>query len=185
VILNDQNIIFIGFMGVGKTTVGQLVAQKLNRKFIDTDEEIEKEYGIATSEIFKKFGEKVFREKEKSLIISLCKQKNLVVSLGGGAFLQEEIRNACLSSCIVIFLNLSFEKWSERINLIIESRPVLNGKSIEEMKELFYKRQEIYSNHHIKIDTDNKEVEDIADQIIKLLENRRLQNLLHTEEGDI
>lgn len=172
-------------MGVGKTTVGQLVAQKLNRKFIDTDEEIEKEYGIATSEIFKKFGEKAFREREKSLITSLCEQNNLVLSLGGGAFLQEEIRNVCLSSCIVIFLDLSFEKWRDRINLIIESRPVLNGKSIEEMEELFYKRQEIYSNHHIKVDTDNKEVEDIADQISKSLDNRSILSLMHTEEGDI
>ena len=162
----EKSIVFIGFMGAGKTTVGNLVAKKLGRKFMDTDEVIEKELGMPTSQIFKELGEAVFREKEKSLITSLALEKNLVLSLGGGAFLQEEIRTACLSSTFVIFLEVSFESWLERINLIIDSRPVLQGKSIEEMKVLFEKRQVIYANHHLKIQTDGKTPEEIADYII-------------------
>ncbi|QCJ45124.1 shikimate kinase [Bacillus sp. S3] len=156
-------------MGVGKTTIGKLVAQKMGRDFIDVDEEIEKEYKMKVSEIFAEIGEKAFREKEKSVITSLCEQKGKVLSLGGGAFLQEDIKKVCMSSSFVIFLDLSFENWQERINLIIDSRPVLQGKSFAEMEELFYKRQEFYVNHHLKVDTDNKDAEEVADLIINAL----------------
>lgn len=153
-------------MGVGKTTIGKLVAKKLFRDFTDVDEEIEKEYDMPVTQIFNKIGEKAFREKEKNVITSLCKKKLQIISLGGGAFLQEEIRKVCLSSCIVFFLDLSWENWKDRISLIIDSRPVLQGKSIEEIEELFYKRQNLYSVHHSKIETDNQEVDEIADYIV-------------------
>ncbi len=166
VALKEKSIVFIGFMGVGKTTIGKLVAKKLFRDFTDVDEEIEKEYDMPVTQIFNKIGEKAFREKEKNVITSLCKKKLQIISLGGGAFLQEEIRKVCLSSCIVFFLDLSWENWKDRISLIIDSRPVLQGKSIEEIEELFYKRQNLYSVHHSKIETDNQEVDEIADYIV-------------------
>jgi shikimate kinase len=162
----NKSIVFIGFMGVGKTTIGKMVANKLNRDFIDIDEQIEKEYNMPVSQIFSEFGEKVFREREKSLIASLASQQQKVISVGGGAFLQEENRKTCLESCNVILLDLSLEGWKDRLGLIIDSRPVLKGKSIEEMEDLFYKRQDIYVNHHLKISTDSKEANEIADQII-------------------
>ncbi len=162
----EKSIVFIGFMGVGKTTIGKIVASKLNRDFIDIDEVIEKEYNMPVSEIFSEFGEKVFREKEKSLITSLANQQQKIISVGGGAFLQEEIRQTCLGSCIVILLDLSLDGWKDRLDLIIDSRPVLKGKSVEEMEDLFYKRQDIYINHHLKISTDSKDANEIADQII-------------------
>jgi shikimate kinase len=165
----DKSIVFIGFMGVGKTTIGKKVAAKLNRDFIDIDEQIEKEYNMPVSQIFSEFGETEFRDREKSLIASLAEQNQKVISVGGGAFLQEEIRQTCLESCIVIFLELSLEAWKDRLGLIIDSRPVLRGKSMEEMEELFYKRQDIYRNHHLKISTDHKSVEEIADFIVKEL----------------
>ncbi|MEH7250159.1 shikimate kinase [Neobacillus niacini] len=164
--LKEKSIVFIGFMGVGKTTIGKLVAKKLFRDFIDVDEEIEKEYGMPVTQIFNKIGEKAFREREKNVITSLCQKKLRIISLGGGAFLQEEIRKVCLSSCMVFFLDLSWENWKDRISLIIDSRPVLQGKSIEEIEELFYKRQNLYAVHHSKIETDNQEVDEIADYIV-------------------
>lgn len=166
---SGKSIVFIGFMGAGKTTVGKLVAQKLNRKFIDTDEVIEKEFNMPIPQVFNKYGEKVFREKEKSVITDLSGKTNLVLSLGGGAFLQEEIRSACLSNSIVIFLDISFESWKERLDLIIDNRPVLQGKSIEETFELYQNRQVVYANHHIKIKVDYKNPEEIADEILATL----------------
>jgi shikimate kinase len=163
----EKSIIFIGFMGAGKTTVGKALAEKLKCRFIDSDDVIEQEFGMPASEIFKIHGEKVFRDKEKSVITDLCAQQDLVISLGGGAFLQEEIRKACLSSSIVIYLDLSFESWKERVNLIIDSRPVLQGKTLEEMKQLYDRRQEIYSYNHLKINVDQKSPEEIAEQIMK------------------
>src|SRR3954466_6557468 len=164
--LREKSIVFIGFMGVGKTTIGKAVAKKLYRDFIDIDAEIEKEYGMPTSQIFTKIGEKAFREKEKTVITDVCKRKMKVISLGGGAFLQEEIKQVCLENCLVFFLNLSWENWKDRISLIIDSRPVLKGKSLKEIEELFYERQEIYADHHSVVSTDNQDVEEIADYIV-------------------
>ncbi|MGM0876706.1 MAG: shikimate kinase [Bacillota bacterium] len=167
--LREKSIVFIGFMGVGKTTIGELVAKKLYRGFVDIDKEIEKEYNMPTSEIFKTVGEKVFREKEKSLINHFSNQRLKIISVGGGAFLQEEIRKICLSNCIVFYLDLSWESWKERINLIIDSRPILQGRTLDEIEELFYNRQEIYSIHHSKVDTDNLDIESVADFIVDSL----------------
>ncbi|WP_051590973.1 shikimate kinase [Bacillus sp. UNC438CL73TsuS30] len=162
-------------MGAGKTTVGKILAEKLNREFIDIDEEIENEFNLPVSQIFKQYGERTFREKEKSLITDKCNQGRQIISVGGGAFLQEEIRQICLSTCTVLFLDISWECWKDRISLIIDSRPVLQGKSLEEMEELFYKRQEVYVRHHVKIQTDHKGPEETAEEIIdslKLVEKR-------------
>jgi shikimate kinase len=167
--LKERSIIFIGFMGVGKTTIGKLVAKKLYRDFVDIDEEIVKEYNMPITQIFNEIGEKAFREREKSLITSLCEQRLQIISVGGGAFLQEEIRRVCLATCIVFFLDLSWEGWKDRISLIIDSRPILQGKSIKEIEELFYKRQEVYSVHHSKVETDNHDSEEIAEYIVESL----------------
>lgn len=164
-----QSIVFIGFMGVGKTTIGQKVARKLYRDFIDIDQEIEKEFNMPTTEIFKKFGEKAFREKEKSVIESFSQQPLKIISVGGGAFLQEDIRNICLSNCIVFYLDLSWDYWKERIGLLIDSRPVLQSRSLEEIEELFYTRQEIYSYHHSKVNTNDLDVDEVADFIVDSL----------------
>ncbi len=167
--LRMQSIVFIGFMGVGKTTIGQKVARKLYRDFIDIDQEIEKEFNMPTTEIFKKFGEKAFRQKEKSVIESLSQQQLKIISVGGGAFLQEDIRNICLTNCIVFYLDLSWEYWKERIGLLIDSRPVLQSRSLEEIEELFYTRQEIYSYHHSKVNTNDLDVDEVADFIVDSL----------------
>ncbi|MFT8321873.1 MAG: shikimate kinase [Bacillus sp. (in: firmicutes)] len=168
--LKEKNIIFIGFMGVGKTTIGKTVAKKLYRDFLDVDQVIENEYNMPVPEIFHKFGEKTFREKEKEVIIDLCENKKLhIISLGGGSFLQEEIKKVCLENCIVIHLDLSWDSWKERINLIIDSRPVLQGKSMEDIEELFNKRKEAYADHHSKVLTDSKEIEEVADYIVESL----------------
>jgi shikimate kinase len=164
-----KSIVFIGFMGVGKTTIGKLVAKKLNRSFIDIDEEIEKEYQLPVPQIFNQMGEKAFRQKEKELISRLAEEEQKIISVGGGAFLQEEIRQVCLSSCIVVHLNLSLESWKKRVDLLIDSRPVLQGKSPLEMEELFYSRKAIYSQHHVKIETDDKAPNQIADEIIDII----------------
>ncbi|MEH6942907.1 shikimate kinase [Bacillus sp. JJ722] len=167
--LKERNIVFIGFMGVGKTTIGELVAKKLYRDFIDIDAEIEAEYGMPVTEIFKSIGEKAFREKEKNVITDMCNKKLKIISLGGGAFMQEEIRQVCLEKCIVLFLDLSWESWKERISLIIDSRPVLQGRTIEQIEELFNERQEIYSHHHSRITTDHQDIEEVADYIVSSL----------------
>ncbi|WML44229.1 shikimate kinase [Neobacillus sp. PS3-40] len=167
--LQEKSIVFIGFMGVGKTTIGQLVAKKLFRTFIDIDKEIENIYQMPTTQIFKTIGEKAFREKEKSLISQFSSQKLKIISVGGGAFLQKEVRDICLANCVVIYLDMSWESWKERLNILIDSRPILQGLSLKEIEELFYKRQESYSVHHSKLTIDNLEIEYIVDYLIDSL----------------
>lgn len=167
--LKEMSIVFIGFMGVGKTTIGKAVAKKLYRDFVDIDAEIEKEYNMPVSQIFKTIGEKAFREREKSLIKDFCSRKMKIISVGGGAFLQEEIRQICLSTCLVFFLDLSWDNWKDRISLLIDSRPILQGKTIDEIEELFYNRQVIYAEHHSKVVTDNHDAEEVADYIVESL----------------
>lgn len=168
--IREKNIAFIGFMGSGKTTIGQLVAKKLYRDFIDIDQEIERMYQMPVSQIFKELGEAHFRKVERELIVSLCKNTRIkVLSLGGGAYLQEEVRKACLEYCIVYFLDLSWESWKQRIPLIIDSRPILQNKSLDEIEQLFLSRQSAYNIHHSKISTSDIDAETAADHIVQSL----------------
>jgi shikimate kinase len=165
----EKSIIMVGFMGVGKTSVGKLVARKLYRTFIDIDQEIEKEYQMATTDIFKKIGEKAFREKEKDTTIKYAKQKLKIISIGGGAFMQEEIREACLENCIVFHLDISWESWKDRLSMLVDSRPVLQGKTIEEIESLFHDRKGYYSEYNSKLNTEDHDEEEIADYITSSL----------------
>ncbi|MGX4668833.1 shikimate kinase [Cerasibacillus sp. JNUCC 74] len=167
--LRQKSIVLIGFMGVGKTSIGKAVAAKLYRDFIDVDQVIEEAFGMSTVDIFVTYGEDKFRKKEKEIIYDLCKQKLKIISLGGGAFLQKEIRDICLKECIVFYLDLSWESWKDRISLLIDSRPVLQGKSLEEIKQLFNERKAIYQEHHSAVNTDAFMVEDAAEYIVNAL----------------
>src|SRR5690625_252390 len=164
--VKEKSLVFIGFMGVGKTTVAQLVAKKLYRDFIDIDMEIEKEYNMTTTEIFKLIGEEKFREKEKEYVLHYCKQPLKVISLGGGAFMQEAIRKTCLEHSIVFYLDISWDSWKERLHMLIDSRPVLQNKSIEDIETLFHERKKTYEEHNSAFITDNIDAEEVADYII-------------------
>lgn len=166
----EKSILLIGFMGVGKTTLGKALADKLQREFVDVDHQLEIIYNMKITEIFSHYGEAFFREKEKEIIKALTEQKGKVISLGGGAFLQEDVRNVCLENGVVLYLDMSFEAWKERIPFIIDSRPVLHGKSEEEIKQLFNVRKEIYANHHLKVTMDGKELEEMIDSIVHSLD---------------
>ncbi|MCG7336359.1 shikimate kinase [Sporosarcina sp. ACRSM] len=167
--VRQQSIVLMGFMGVGKTTIGSLVAQKLYRSFVDIDEEIEKEFGMPTTDIFKVHGETVFREHEKNLIQSYCEQKLKIISIGGGAFMQPEVREACLANCTVFYLDVSWEQWKERLDILIDSRPILQNRDLAEIEKLFYERQGAYSLNHSTLSVNDQSPEQIADHIVESL----------------
>lgn len=166
--VKEKNIVLIGFMGAGKTTAGELAAEKLNRQFVDIDLEIENEFGMPASEIFKKHGESVFRSFEKNIIETKCKDEGQVISLGGGAFINEETRKTCLANTVVVFLDISWEAWKKRYELLVDTRPVLQGRDLKEIKELFTVRRALYGNHHFKVRMDGLSPDEAADEIVEV-----------------
>ncbi|GAB3801071.1 shikimate kinase [Virgibacillus kimchii] len=166
----EKSIVLIGFMGVGKSTLGKELANRLRRNFIDIDQEIEKMYGMETTKIFKVHGEEAFRQKEQELSIYYAKQPGYIISLGGGAFMNEAIRHLCLSHCVIIYLDLSWEYWKDRISILVDSRPILQQKNMEEIRELFQERKTLYLNHHIKINMDELNIEDSVQAVMEAME---------------
>lgn len=137
-----NNIILCGFMGAGKTVVGRELAKLMGFKFVDTDELIEKEQGIAIKAIFAARGEEYFRELEYKVCKEIGKTKNSVVSTGGGALTFERNVNELKKSGKVVFLDASFDVICERIGNST-SRPLFQDR--EKAKELYDSRKEKYS----------------------------------------
>ncbi len=164
--IREKSLVFIGFMGVGKTTVAQIVAKKLYRDFIDIDEVIEQEFGMPATDIFREHGEDTFRNKEKEYVFHYCRQPLKVISLGGGAFLQDEIREACLDHSIVFYLDISWESWKDRLHMLVDSRPVLQDKTLQDIEALFHDRKRTYKAHNSKLLTDSYNPEEVAEYII-------------------
>ena len=121
---SSDNLYLVGPMGVGKTTIGKLIAKKLKREFIDLDEEIEHRAGAAISWIFDVEGEQGFRRRESELLAECVQRSNLVVSTGGGIVLGEKNRNLLKGSGIVVFLDASVDQLYER-TIKDKKRPLL------------------------------------------------------------
>jgi shikimate kinase/shikimate kinase/3-dehydroquinate synthase len=102
---SKENLVFLGMMGSGKSSIGSLVSKKLNLEFIDVDIHIEKKLDLKISEIFEKKGEKYFRQIEEVETLRVLKNKQTVISLGGGAFLNNKIKKEVLENHISFWLN--------------------------------------------------------------------------------
>ena len=102
---SKENLVFLGMMGSGKSSIGSLVAKKLKLNFIDIDKKIEKELGLTISKIFEVKGEDYFRELEEKVTLKVLKTNSIVVSLGGGAFINKVIRKEILKNHISFWLN--------------------------------------------------------------------------------
>lgn len=166
-----MNIILIGMMGSGKTTIGKELSNFLeNYKLIDIDEEIEKSTQKKISDIFLQHGEKFFRILESEKIKKFCSQDNQIISTGGGAFENETNRQTMLSSGIVIYLKTSPEEIFYRIKNektnIGKKRPLLKNFSIERISQLIHEREKNYKKAKFIIDTTGKTPYNIAQEII-------------------
>jgi len=163
-----KNLILTGMMGVGKTTVGKSLSLKLNMKFIDIDDIIEKQEGRTIRSIFENKGEDYFRNIEKKTTISELKKDNSVISLGGGSFLNSEIRNLILSNCISFWLDIKIELLVSRLKNI-KKRPLLKKNNLSDsIKKIYLERKNIYKLANHRIDCNNKKLDLIVMTIIKL-----------------
>lgn len=136
-----MNIILCGFMGSGKTTVGLELAKIMGRKFIDTDEMIEKEQGVAIKAIFTVHGEEYFRDLEWECCKNISKFKNCVVSTGGGALTFERNVQALKEGGKIVFLDADFDVICQRIG-DSKSRPLFQNR--DDAKALYDERKSKY-----------------------------------------
>ena len=104
-----KSLVLTGMMGVGKTTIGRLLAKRLLLKFIDVDKVIEKNQGKSIKRIFEENGEPFFREIEERITLKILKKKRAVIALGGGAFMNNQIRLKVLKSCTSIWLKVNLK----------------------------------------------------------------------------
>ena len=166
---SKENLVFLGMMGSGKSSIGLLVSKKLKIDFIDVDSEIEKKIGINISEIFKNQGESYFRKVEEIITLKSLKKKNTVISLGGGAFLNTKIKKEVLDNHISFWLNWDAKTLVDRIRGS-KKRPIADKSSKSEIEELIKKRSIIYSKAMYKINCENLSKSEIVRDITKIYE---------------
>jgi shikimate kinase len=167
-----DNIILIGFMGSGKSSVGKLLAKQLNYNYNDTDEMIEVREGIIINEIFSRYGEKYFRELETTLLLSLKNTlEKTVLSTGGGMPIIESNTKLLSMMGQVIYLRTSQSNIINRLSADT-TRPLLKGENLKDKVEhLLTQRNSKYEEAaDIIIDTDDKSIEDIVREIGGLYE---------------
>ncbi len=146
-----KNLVLIGMMASGKTTLGKIIAKKQNLKFIDTDLNIEKKNSMTISEIFEKKGESFFRFEEEKETLKCLKKNNCVIALGGGAFMNKNIRENVLKNCISIWLDVDTKTINKRVKWN-NKRPLLNKiDSLAKINKLYSERKNTYKKAKYKI----------------------------------
>ena len=166
---SKENLVFLGMMGSGKSSIGLLIAKKLKLDFIDIDKEIEKELGLSISGIFEKKGEDYFRKFEEKITLKKLKFNSTVISLGGGAFTNNNIRKEILKSNISFWLNWNCEILLNRIKNS-KKRPIAFNSTDNELIDLIKKRSNIYSKALYEIKCDNLSKNEIVKKILKIYE---------------
>ena len=167
---SKENLVFLGMMGSGKSSIGSLIAKRLKLNFIDIDKEIEKELGTSIKKIFKSKGENYFRKFEEKITLKRLKLNSVVISLGGGAFTNKNIRKEVLKDNISFWLN-----WNENVllNRIKNSkkRPLAFNATDNELIDLIQRRSTIYSKALYEIKCDNLSKNQIVKKILRIYES--------------
>ena len=165
----SKPIALVGMMGVGKTSIGRRLAQRLHIPFVDADQEIVDAAGLSIPEIFERFGEAHFRDGERRVIARLFDGKRKIIATGGGAFVNEETRQLMLERAIVIWLDADIDTLVER-TARKGDRPLLaNGDAREILTKLAQERNPLYAQAHVHVKSQSTPHEATLDAIMKAL----------------
>lgn len=169
--MNKQNLILIGFMGAGKTSVGRKLAELCRRPLEDTDHLIEKKQQMTISQIFAEHGEAAFRQMETEVLEELkAKEAGVILSSGGGLPLRVQNRALLKEAGLVIYLRTSPDTVLKRL-AHDTSRPLLQGEHVQEkVHQMMKEREDCYLDAcHEVVETDGKTIGEIAEEIQDLL----------------
>tara|TARA_Y100000748_G_scaffold201308_1_gene168641 strand:+ start:333 stop:860 length:528 start_codon:yes stop_codon:yes gene_type:complete len=163
----ENNIFLVGLMGSGKTTIGKIIAKKLNYKFIDSDALIEEKTGVKVPLIFEYEGEAGFRKRETKILSEIIKMNSIVLATGGGIILSKTNRKLLSRSSVVIYLNATIKELVKRL-ATDKNRPLIQNVDKEKkLKELIEQRGKLYESiADYIIQTKEKRASDIANEII-------------------
>ena len=166
-----SNIFLIGPMGVGKTTIGRVLAKMMNLRFFDSDQEIELSSGANIPWIFDVEGESGFRERESRMISQLCQRRDIVLATGGGVILEKRNREVLCSNGTVVYLTAPIEKLVDRTKQD-KNRPLLQTNNPKQkLIELFEARNPLYEDvSDVVIDTQGKKPLAVASEIQRFVQ---------------
>ena len=165
-----QRISLTGMMGAGKTSIGKILAKKMNLPFYDSDKDVEDSLNLKISEIFETYGESWFREQEEKICKNILKKEKFVLALGGGAITNKRIRDEIAKNSFLIYLktdeNILFERLKKD-----KSRPLLKGSDLrKQINAILKDREKFYSESNIVIENNINDIETLAEEIIFLIE---------------
>lgn len=166
-LIPQSNLFLVGPMAAGKSSIGRFLAKRLDKKFYDSDEEIEKRTGVNVKWIFDLEGESGFRLREATVIAELAKYSNIVLATGGGSIVTPENRKNLSKHGVVIYLKVSIESQLQRLEdddkrplLDVPDRPSVLTKLLEEREELYRKMANLI------VETDKRSIASVAQEII-------------------
>ena len=166
-----KNLALTGMMGVGKTSIGMCLSKRLFMKFIDIDKIIENELKMTIQKIFLKKGESFFRKYEEKITLQEMKKENVVISLGGGAFMSSKIRKSILLNCKSFWLDLDVKLIEKRL-INSKKRPLLNDGNLKQSLEKIYNdRKDVYATADYRINCNTLSKNLITKEIIKIYAN--------------
>lgn len=167
--LAGRSIVLVGMMGAGKTTVGRRLANRLGRRFIDSDEEVEKAAGMSIEDIFKAHGEADFRAGEAKVIARLLREDAMVLGTGGGAFMNPETRALVKEAAVSVWIKADFELLFARVSRR-SNRPLLKTANPREtLKALIEARYPTYAEADVTVVSRDVPQEQVASDVINAL----------------
>ena len=165
----NSNIILVGFMGTGKTTVGRRVSGKLNMDFYDTDEYIKKCENMTVAEVLTKKGAKYFEGAQRFAVQNICENENALIATGGGTLTDEKCRDIIFKNGITVWLRAKPETIYENLTHSHNKRAELVGKSLDEIVEIINEYAKEYGKSDIIIDVDentNRDIDAVVDKVV-------------------
>jgi shikimate kinase len=165
----QRPIALAGFMAVGKTTLGRLLAVVLERPFFDTDSYVEAASGRSVDDFFLNQEEPEFRQRETEAVVDLLKKGPVVIALGGGALLDDGSRETLRERSLLVHLHMPWKEMRDRITPLIGTRPLLRGRTLEEIHELYDLRSETYRSAALRVNVEGRSPAEAAADVLLAL----------------